>query len=109
MKAEQTQKVLSALGLCRKAGKGLFGTETVCEALRKQKTVLRVYCPCDLSENTRKKLTDKCAFYGVPLTELPVEGAALAHAVGKSGFCAACGVTDANFDSLLTGIMEEDP
>ncbi len=109
MRAEQTQKVLSALGLCRKAGKGVAGTETVCEALRKQKTLLQVYCPCDLSENTRKKLTDKCAFYGVPLTELPVEGALLAHAVGKSGFCAAYGVTDENFASLLTGIMAEEP
>lgn len=109
MKAETLQKVLSSLGLCCKAGKGIAGTEQVCEALRKQKTLLIVFYPCDVSENTRKKLTDKCAFYGVALTELPTSGDALAHAVGKSGFCAAYGVTDKNFAALLCGITAQDP
>ena len=109
MKAETLQKVLSSLGLCCKAGKGVAGTEQVCEALRKQKTLYAVFCPCDISENTRKKLTDKCAFYGVVLTELPTGGDALAHAVGKTGFCAAYGVADKNFAALLNGITEQDP
>ena len=109
MKAEHLQKVLSSLGLCRKAGKGIAGTEQVCEALREENKLLLVFCPDDLSENTRKKLTDKCAFYGVRLCELPTGGDTLAHAVGNSGFCAAFGVTDANFAKLLASAMAEEP
>ena len=101
MKAETIQKFLHAVGLCKKAGRGILGTEMVCEALRKQKNVFLVICPSDVSENTRKKLTDKSAFYGVPLIEFPISGAELAHAVGKGNFCAAFAVLDRGFATLL--------
>ena len=107
MKPESLQKVLSALGLCKKAGGALFGADMVCDAMRQNKGVCLVVVPNDNSENTKKKLSDKCAFYRVAFKELPTSGEELAHAVGKSGHCAAVGITDENFARLLSKTMQD--
>ena len=107
MKPDALQKALSAIGLCKKAGGAIFGTEMVCDALRENKRVCLVIVPSDNSENTRKKISDKCAFYRVDLKELPASGETLAHAAGKSGHCAALGVTDHNFAQLLSKTMQD--
>ena len=107
MSPETLQKTLSALGLCRRAGKCVFGTEAVCEDLRKHKILFAV-CPEDNSENTQKKLCDKCGFYRVELLMLPIGGEVLARALGKTGHCAAVGVTDPGFLNLLRKTLSED-
>lgn len=107
MKPEPLQKALSALGLCKKAGGAIFGTDMVCDALRANKGVCLVVTPNDNSENTRKKISDKCAFYRVALKELPANGEEIARAVGRSGHCAAIGITDKNFAQLLSKTMTD--
>ena len=65
-------------------------------------------CPEDNSENTQKKLRDKCGFYQVGLLELPTGGEELARALGRAGHCAAVGVTDNRFADLLQKTIRED-
>lgn len=108
MKPEILQKTLSALGLCRRAGKCVFGTEIVCDALRTKQNVCLVVCPEDNSENTQKKLRDKCTYYKIELLQLPVSGEDFAKAVGKAGHCAAMGVTDRGFSELIQKTIEKD-
>ena len=88
-------KLLGALGLCVRAGKVIFGTPMICDAMRrgKQKPVL-VLEAGDTSENTHKRLTDKCKFYGVRHVRMECDGERLAAAVGKTGALAAVAITD---------------
>lgn len=108
MNPETLRKTLFALGLCRKAGKGIFGTDAVVDAMRAQRSVALVVMPCDNSENTRKKLTDKCNFYRVELLEIPVSGEILAHAVGRTGHSAAVGILDESFAQLIRKTLQEE-
>jgi ribosomal protein L7Ae-like RNA K-turn-binding protein len=95
-------KLLSTLGLCARARKLVMGTPMVCEAMRDKKTpVIAVLEASDTSENTHKKLSDKCAFYRVPLYRLTANTEALGRAVGKTGAVAAVGVTDASLYKAL--------
>ena len=66
-----------------------------------------VLCAEDNSENTAKRLRDRCTFYGVPMMLLECDGEALAHALGKSGKLAAVAVSDENLCRLVRGTLEE--
>ncbi len=107
MNPDREEKILRAVGLCRKAGKLLIGTDTVCAALAGRQKPFAVLTAADNSEKTDKKLRDKCGFYGVERTTLPVSGERLAHAVGKSAHCAAVAVTDANLYGLVRSTLTE--
>ena len=107
MTAECVKKALSALGLCRKAGGCVLGTDAVCEAMRNGR-IFTVVSPADNAENTKKKITDKCRTYGLPLLTLPVTGEELAHAVGKTGHISAVGIAEENFVSLIRKTVTDD-
>ncbi|MBW5444531.1 50S ribosomal protein L7ae [Cohnella sp. CFH 77786] len=61
-----TNKALSRLGLAMRAGKLVSGEETVLKAVRAGEAKLVVLAK-DASDNTGKKLADKCGSYNVPL------------------------------------------
>ena len=97
----ETERFLTFLGLCRRAGKTVHGTPLVCEALGKRKPPHLVLLSSGASEATAKRITDKCRFYHVPLITVPVDTGRLAHAVGKTCALAAVAVTDARFAEEL--------
>ena len=102
-------KTLRALGLCAKARRLIFGTPMVCEALKAQReTIYLVLSPCDNSENTAKRLSDRCSFYGVRLVVLNTDGETLARAVGKHAHVAALAITDENLYRLVENTMKEN-
>ena len=107
MKADVAMRVLSALGLCKKAGRSAAGTDAVCQALREGNLFL-VAVPSDNAENTKKKIQDKCKTYGTELLSLPVTGEELAHAVGRTGHLSAFGVADENFARLIRKTVQGD-
>ncbi len=86
-------RVLSYIGIARKAGKLIFGTDAVCDALRRGGKN-PVFAASDISPATEKKLTDKCTFYGVKLIRLGADTASLGHAIGKTGTVAAVYISD---------------
>ncbi len=100
-------KTLSALGLCRKAGKLLCGTPMICDALGGRGRPFLVLAASDNSANTQKKLNDKCGFYGVELVVLPANGEALASAVGKTARLSAVAITDENLCRLVRGTLQQ--
>ena len=93
--AEREERLLSTAGLAARAGKAVLGTGLICEHLRKGK-ILLVIEASDTSDNTSKRLSDKTAFYLVPLVRLSgVDSERLAKAFGKrDGKLAAVGITD---------------
>lgn len=94
-------KLLSLLGLCARAGKLVCGTSLICDSLKDKKGILIVLMADGVSENTRKRLSDRCKYYGVRLESVNATTAELAHALGKSGELAAVGVTDKHFAAGL--------
>ena len=93
--------LLGALGICAKAGRLICGTPLICEALKAKKQIFLVVEASDNSENTRKRLKDRCAFYGVERIRLECDGDALAQALGKSGRVAAAAITDEQLCRLV--------
>ena len=101
--AQKEARLLSNLGLCVRAGRVVFGVPMTCDAMRwgGSKMPVLVLEAADTSENTHKRLQDKCAFYGVKHIRLSLGGDSLAAAVGKSFFLGAVAVTDPGMAGLL--------
>ncbi len=92
----EQDRLLSTLGLCARARALVVGTPLLCEAMHAgDGRILCVLEAADTSANTHKRLTDKCAYYRVPLHRLETDADALGRAVGKTGAVAAVGLTDA--------------
>ena len=105
-----TEGLTRALGLCRRAGKIVCGTPMVIEAVRSEKNrPFIVIEAADSSDGTHKKLTDKCGFYGVKHTRVPLGTEELAHAVGKTGSVAALAVSDENLAALVEKNLVNTP
>ena len=94
---DNTQRLLSSLGLCTRAGKVIFGAPQIIDAMRKggKNAPVLVLEAADTSDNTHKRLTDKCSYYKTRLVRLECSTEQLAAAVGKSAVLAAVAVTDA--------------
>lgn len=100
---ESKRKFLSALGLCARAGKLIFGVPMICEALKKGgalKPVLIVEA-ADTSEGTHKKIADKAAFYQVRVVRIDCDGATLASALGKTASLAAVAIKDKEMFNMV--------
>ena len=98
--------VLHALGLCARARALTFGVPMLCEAMRTGRPPRLVLIASDVSDNTRKRLLDKCSYYHVPYQILPFGTGELAHAVGKTSGLGAVGVADENFCRLISSAIE---
>ena len=96
------KKLLSALGFCVRARKLVIGVPMICDALRGggKNSPKIVFEASDTSDNTHKKISDKCEYYKVRLVRLNADGETLATAIGKSSFLAAVAVTDTQLSNL---------
>lgn len=99
---DATTRALGYIGIAKKAGRLASGTPNVCDALRRG-AKYAVFMASDASESTKKRLSDKCAYYGAELYSLSCTCAELAHRVGKTGSVAAVTVTDAGLSRAAVG------
>lgn len=88
--------LLGVIGLCRGAGRAVIGTSMICEALRKGVGEVIVIEASDTSENTHKRITDKCTYYKVRHVRIESDSLTLGAAVGKSAVAAVM-INDAGF------------
>ncbi len=85
------------IGLARRAGKTVIGTEQVCIALsQRRKDVKLVLVSSTASCATKKKITVKCEFYGVRSIEISIDTEGLAKILGKTFATATVAITDEN-------------
>ena len=104
----ETAALLGALGICAKAGKLICGTPLICEALKARKSIYLVVETSDNSENTQKRLRDRCAYYGVEKHRLEIDGDTLARALGKSGRVSAAAITDEQLCRLVRSKLKQE-
>lgn len=103
----KVKNILLALGLSKKAGKLVRGTPAVCDALAGGKPPELVVLSGEASANTRKRVSDKCAYYGVRLLLTEATTDELSRAVGGKGAVAAVAVTDAGLAGLVLSKAEQ--
>lgn len=96
MPEKDLEWTLSMLGLAKKAGRLVVGTPQVCGALQGGGVHLVLYSSA-ASENTKKRILDRSAYYGVHALPLDASPETLAARVGKTGAVAALAVADAGF------------
>lgn len=96
--------VLNFIGLMNRAGALMTGTDLVLNGVRSGK-VKMVLIDALVSENTLKKVTDKCKFYNVPYIKTSAD-VDLGFAIGSSGR-KVIGITDHNFIKALNIKLKE--
>lgn len=89
--------LLRLLGLAARAGKLVYGTLMVCEALKKADKICLVFVAKNASANTKKRIGDRCDFYKKQLVELDIDTVELGRVLGKSGELAVVGLADNSF------------
>lgn len=103
------KNILGIIGMCRGAGKAVVGVPMICETLKRRSLKkndsdeinIIVVEASDTSENTHKRITDKCEYYNVMHVRLQADCLTLGRAVGKDGAVAAVAVNDAGFCRAL--------
>ena len=108
------KKLLGVIGMCRRAGKAVIGVPMICEHLRKRGVAengdgedIIVFEASDSSDNTHKKLTDKCRYYNVKHIRLGADCVILGNALGKSA-TAAVAIADKNFCRAVLEKISKD-
>lgn len=112
--ADKIKRIRGALGLAMSAGAMSVGVPLVIDAVRRAGRPDRkksgsasrhvyVFCASDASDATKKRVFDKCAYYGTPVYELPITREELAHDIGKTGAVAAVAISN---DGLAHKIIE---
>ena len=98
-------RILSLLGLCRRAGKLSLGHDAVISSVENGEARL-VICAADVSENTLKKIAYAAEECSVPCLTLNRTKDSLGNAIGK--YCAVVSVNDAGFAKTLVGYIQTE-
>ncbi len=107
---ENETKVISLIGIAKKAGKVLSGTERVVDSIRKKEKngVKLLLCSADASQNTIKRIGNTSSFYRIPVYKLWVDKNELARIIGSDSLVSVIGITDAGFCKAMTDRLSED-
>ncbi len=100
------KNTLGVIGLAARARGIVIGTNQVLEVIRNKKAKLVLFA-CDVSDNTRKNITDKSNYYSVKVEEIDITTEQLGAAVGHSR-TSAIAFTDINFVNAYRKSMEKD-
>lgn len=77
-------RFLSTLGLCRRAGKLIYGFDPVCDEIKSEKSkVCGVALAKDISEKTLKEITFICEKYNVRLFKSDADMDEIKSVLGK--------------------------
>lgn len=100
------EKTLSYIGLCKKSGKLVAGTDLTTEAIRAGK-VRAAFTSSDASANTVKRISDGCGYRNLQYASLPFTSEQLGGAIGKSGGIASIGITDGSFAEMILKSLDK--
>lgn len=103
-------KILSLIGMAKKAGKLLTGTEKTVESVRsgKKSGVKLLLCSADASSNTLKRIGNTSSFYNIPFHKLWIDKNELARITGSDSLVSVVGITDEGFCKAITERLSDD-
>ena len=90
------------LGLAMRAGKLITGEELTLKDIRSN-TAKLVFVAEDASENTKKKIKDKCSYYNVPVSELLIQSE-ISQAIGRTRM--VVGINDHGFATKIKELIK---
>ncbi|MBQ3066147.1 MAG: ribosomal L7Ae/L30e/S12e/Gadd45 family protein [Clostridia bacterium] len=105
---QQRKKLAGLLGIAKKGGRVVAGTNLVTDAIRAGRAKgcpCAVFLACDASENTKKRVGNCCTYYEIPLYPTALTGAELGSAIGRAGITAAVGITDMGLAEALKKLL----
>ena len=103
------QKAYNLIGIAKKAGKVIGGTDMVADRIREKRNAVKVVLiSSDASENTLKKITNTASFYGVTAIKTNIDKAMLAKITGSSGERSVIGITDEGLaKAIISYVMDK--
>ena len=97
------QKAYNLIGIAKKAGKVISGTDMVADRIREKKNAVKVVLISrDASENTMKKIINTSTYYKVLAIKINIDKTMLAKITGSMGERSVIGITD---DGLAKAIV----
>lgn len=98
-------RLLSLLGLCRRAGKLVIGCDPVIEAAGGGQVSLLIFA-CDASENTKKTVLKSVSGADMKIITVAYNKDDISNSIGKA--CAVAGVCDEGFAKKLLKLSGEN-
>ncbi len=96
------KKILSLLGIAKKAGKTVSGLDMTVQSIRKNKSSVKVILlASDTSKNTVKRIGNTSEYYSVPLIKMEAVKSELARLIGSTAEVSVVGVTDEGFAEAM--------
>ena len=101
-------KVLSLLGIAKKAGKVICGTDMAVESIRsgKKGSVVLLLLASDESKYAVKRIENTSAYYKIPLIRLQADKLELARLTGSRAELSVAGITDTGFANAMMSVMQ---
>ena len=103
-------KLKSLLGIAKKAGKAILGTDMTVEAIRgsKKKSVKLILVAKDASQTTVKRINNTGSFYKIPVIVAAFDKGELAHIVGSQAELSVVGISDEGFAKAMIKTRENE-
>lgn len=98
-------RLLSFMGICRRAGKLVIGNDPVKESIETDKALL-VLIASDISQNTLKKIKPVIEDSSVPCYTINRTKDEISFSLGKA--CAILAVTDKGFADKFTELIKSE-
>lgn len=97
-------KLLSLLGLCRRAGKITIGCDPVIDSVKNKEASLVIFAR-NISDNTRKTVINAVAQSGVRVIRLDYDKEDISVSLGR--LCAVASINDEGFAKKLLSLAGE--
>ena len=98
-------KTLNTLGLCKCAGKISYG-ETLLKDIKNKKVYI-VVVASDASDNSKKRVMDKCNFYKCECV-VCLDKISITKSIGRDDLVSAVGIKDYNLSKKFKENIERD-
>lgn len=98
-------RLLSLLGICRRAGRLVIGADPVRDSLQKQKSFLVIYAS-DFSPKSARPVLETAHKYNIKAMKISRSKEELSFSLGK--LCGILSVEDKGFADKLTQLIEQE-
>ncbi len=103
------KKIISLLGIAKKAGKTVSGTDMTVQSIRKKASSVKVILlACDASANTVKRISNTASYYSVPIIRLSLGKDELGGYVNGGAELSVVGITDSGFAEAMKKATEKE-